>query len=243
MRNILKDARYEKFNFDSRCKAAPSGSGPGWVEGYLSTFGNVDQQGDRIIKGAFAQTIVNRVAKGLCPLMIRHFAHGGDIMEAVGTITKAKEDDYGLWIHADFFGDDETQKTRAKLTAAIDSGLQIGLSAGLGVIRYEPVNEENEGITNTIYELKECKLYEGTLTLRPANEQAGVTNAKSENNLQPIIERLDKIENQLKTFTAKTTTPAGDISNPVETVNTGDADLTAIGLELAKNRIIIERNK
>lgn len=150
---------------------ASASSPNGYLEGYLAVFGNVDQYGDRIIPGAFAKTITERVPAGKVPLVTRHFAHGGDGGDAIGLITFAKEDDYGLWIHADYSADVEAQRMRNK----IEEGLVWGLSVGYELIRYQEVIEEG----HHILELLEMKLLEGTVTCRPANELAVITAAKS----------------------------------------------------------------
>lgn len=145
--------------------------GNGYIEGYLAVFNNVDQGGDRIIKGAFAKSIKERVRAGKVPLMARHFLYGGDVSDAIGIITDAKEDDYGLWIHADLSAVQLAQDTRVK----VEEGIVWGLSVGFQLLRYEEVEENG----NWVLELKECRLLEGTVTVRPMNEEAVIHRAKA----------------------------------------------------------------
>lgn len=183
--------------------------GPGWVEGYVAAFGNVDRGGERIVKGAFAKTLMERVRSGKVPLMKRHMLYGGDSEDVIGVITDAREDEYGLWIHADFLPDDEAQKARSKIV----KGAVWGLSVGLEIVRYGEVIENDKHI----FEIYEAKLLEGTITVKPLNENAVITAAKSlrdglvdstgkagrisQDRLDTLCQRIDTF---LEVMTAKT---------------------------------------
>ena len=156
------------------------------VEGqllYLAVFGNIDLGGDRIVKGAFAKSIGERVPAGKVPYMAMHFAYGGDVMEMIGKVSQAKEDDFGLWIHADLLGDPASQAMRSKIVEARQMGLSIGQSVGYRTVAYDISEEEGR----TVYNLKELVLCEGTITVRPMNELARLTDAKT-------MEREEMIE-------------------------------------------------
>jgi HK97 family phage prohead protease len=144
--------------------------GAGYLEGYAAVFGNVDAQGDVIRKGAFAKTIKERIAAGKVKLMVVHVAHGGGTREVIGTVTQAKEDGTGLWIHADFAGDDISQAQRTKCK----EGHVKGLSIGYVTLRADDVYIDGK----SVQELQELKLLEVTLTPFAANELAQVTAAK-----------------------------------------------------------------
>lgn len=158
-----------RTNADARIQGKAEGNG--WLEGYAAVFGNVDSQGDVIRKGAFAKSIAEKVQAGKVKLMVRHVRDGGDTPEVVGVVTQAKEDDIGLWIHAEFGSDQTSQDARAK---AIE-GLATGLSIGYIPMQWADVMVEGKEAV----ELTEIKLMEVTLTAFPANEQAVVTKAKS----------------------------------------------------------------
>lgn len=143
----------------------------GYIEGYLAVFNNVDQQGDRIIKGAFSKSIAERVSAGKVPLMAVHFAHGGDVKEVIGIITQAKEDDYGLWVHAELSSTPLAQEIRVKVM----EGMIWGLSVGYNLLKWQ----ESKVDDRYILDLLECRLVEGTVTVHPANELAVITSAKS----------------------------------------------------------------
>jgi len=146
--------------------------GAGWIEGYVAVYNNIDSQGDRIIPGAFAKTIAERVPAGKVVLMAKHFIHGGDSADVIGLVTSAKEDEHGCWIRAEFSAVQNAQDIRTK----IREGMLRYLSCGIRVIRYEPV-EEDRGL---IYDLKEVALDEGTVTAFPANELASIISAKEQ---------------------------------------------------------------
>jgi len=146
-------------------------AGAGWIEGYAAVFNNVDGQGEVIRPGAFQKTVKERVAAGKVKLMVRHFKHGGDTLEVIGTVTGAREDEYGLWIHAELSSDPVAQEARAKVAEGHVSGLSIG---------YIPISQRETVMDGeVVLELREIKLMEVTLTPFPANELAEVTAAKS----------------------------------------------------------------
>jgi HK97 family phage prohead protease len=124
-------------------------------------------------RGAFAKSIQERVPTGKVLLMVKHFAHGGDFMDAVGKITEMKEDDYGLWFHADFFSDDFSQKVRDRVAEKVVQFTSIGYSP----VKYGFI--EDKASDRRLVEHTECKAYEVTLTAKPANEGAVITGAKT----------------------------------------------------------------
>jgi len=147
------------------------GDARGYVEGYASTFGNIDLQGDRVKPGAFAKTIRERVAAGRVILMIRHMGHGGSTKEAIGIVTQAREDARGLWIHAEFSSVASAQDARKQCAEGIVKYFSIG---------GEEINGNDvveKGVS--VHELTEVKLDEVTITPFPANEQAEITVVKS----------------------------------------------------------------
>lgn len=149
-------------------KAASDDGESGTLEGYLSTFGNTDLQGDVIERGAFAKT-VNRVNKDGIPLLADHNASVRDVL---GTIVQASEDSHGLKIKARFASDPDSQAVRQKLLDGHLKAMSIG---------YEPkewgIREEADG--QRVRVLKEVKLWEGSVVVFPANPEALVGAVKS----------------------------------------------------------------
>lgn len=152
----------------------------GALEGYLSVFGNIDEGGDIVEKGAFKKTIKE---KKTFPLLWHHNSSVPDLV--VGTF-KAEEDAKGLLINADFFDDEDSQKARFKVKNLLERGVKVGLSIGYRAIKwaYDTINGE------AVRRLKEIALDEGSITLFPMNQEALVESVKS------LIDRIDRLEEE-----------------------------------------------
>src|SRR5256885_8635808 len=94
---LLTKAPVEYKNFHFELKSVDENQGI--IEGYLSTFGNVDYQKDRVIEGAFKKTLAeaksrmqNKGKKFLWPVLWFH-----DPDKPIGGCIDAKEDSYGLY--------------------------------------------------------------------------------------------------------------------------------------------------
>ncbi len=160
----------------------------GWIQGYAAVWNNVDLQGEIMRKGAFATTIQERVSAGKVKLMVKHFAHGGDVLECIGTITEMKEDDFGLWFHADLSSVQMAQDVRTK----VQEGHLNRASVGYGPVHWDFIDIDGR----TVLEHLECKVFEVTITVIPANEMAELTAVKS----------FDLASEKLKEFSDKLTT-------------------------------------
>jgi HK97 family phage prohead protease len=165
-----RTTRRELTSAEPRLRARGAGQA-GWLEGYAAIFGNIDATGETVRRGAFAKSLRERLPAGRIALMIRHVRDGGDALEVVGKVTQAREDDVGLWVHAEFGSDATSQAARGKVLEGLVTGLSIG---------YVPLaGRETVVEGRRIYELTEVKLLEVTLTAFPANDLAGITAAKS----------------------------------------------------------------
>ncbi len=132
------------------------------VEGYASTFGNVDQVGDIVVAGAYKRTLNNNMGR---IKVLRDHEH------PIGMPVKAFEDSKGLYTESRI---SDTQLGNETLTLLKD-GVLDRMSIG-----YEPVAKEmgqHEG--KQVRYLKEIKLYEWSIVTFPANEQAAVTGIKA----------------------------------------------------------------
>lgn len=201
----IKAAMDERMSAKAEDAAAAAKANAGWVEGYAAVWDNVDSQFERMLKGCFARSIKEAVAARKVKLMARHFRDGGDAFECIGTIVEAREDDIGLWIRAEFASSDDAQSIRAKIVEGHIKGLSVGYMA----IRFEIVNEEQEdGTTIQTVNHTECKLVEVTVTVRPANELAGITAAKSLSSNSPVAQVIGKtVAGSSAEAPAATTTP------------------------------------
>jgi len=135
----------------------------GTFVGYLSTFGNTDAQGDVVERGAFSRTLDRWKQKGKpIPLLWQH-------SEVVGGIDArdASEDDHGLFVKGKLVM--ELQKSKEVL-ALLKAGIVNAMSIG-----YDVIQQAREG---GVRKLKELRLYEGSLVLWPANENAEVIAVK-----------------------------------------------------------------
>jgi Escherichia/Staphylococcus phage prohead protease len=133
----------------------------GWsFSGYASTFGNVDEGGDVVLRGAFADTLAHRVPR----LLWQH-----DIHEPIGKVMSLTENDLGL--HGEFKisrtsrGHDAYQLLK---DGAIDS-MSIG---------YMPEEQEFDQAHN-VRKIKSVELFEVSLVSIPMNEEARVTAVKA----------------------------------------------------------------
>lgn len=129
--------------------------------GYASTFGNVDQGGDVVMRGAFEATLGKRPRR---PLLWQH-----DLREPIGVEKSLKADDRGLlgtWKIVDTArGGDAYKLLKA---GAIDS-MSIGYQT-------EDVAFDDAGVRL----LKQVDLLECSVVSLPMNEQATVTSVKAE---------------------------------------------------------------
>jgi len=208
-RIMIPAERVEKDCPMSKMTAAPILEGkvaqlePGWVEGYAAVFNNIDSIGDVIRPGAFKKTIGQRVPQGKVKLMAVHLRDGGGAREVIGTVTEAKEDEYGLWTHSVLSRTRTAQEIRQNI---IDG--HIG-HYSVGFVTKDSDMIELEG--KAIRELKELALYEVTTTTIPINELCLITGAKSEAALeQPIPDSADdsakaKLQANRDAIEAKTT--------------------------------------
>lgn len=185
MPQLEKGILRTQFNSDARLTAKSNdGGGSGWIEGYLSVFGNIDAQKETVERGAFSKSIKSVVDAGIVKLMVKHFAHGGDVADCIGTVTEAREDDYGLWIHAELSSVQLAQETRRKILEKHVRGLSVG---------FYPVQWEHDEVDGVhIVRHKEVILAEGTVTVRPANELCGIENAKSLRSGMPTSREIRK---------------------------------------------------
>lgn len=170
---VVARARRESSsrNPQLRAKSIEANDGPGWIEGYAATWDNVDLMDQTMRRGCFARSVRETVPLGRVKLMARHFRDGGDALECIGTITKAREDDYGLWIHAELSSIQSAQDIRTLIL----EGHVRGLSVGFIPLRWDTIREEEK----TIIAHTESMLGEVTVTVKPVNDLAEIETAKS----------------------------------------------------------------
>ncbi|MFE9337759.1 HK97 family phage prohead protease [Streptomyces sp. NPDC007063] len=137
------------------------------LEGYASTFDNIDLQYDVVAKGAFKSTL-SRVRKGEVPYLADHMA---SVRNVLGTIVDAVEDEKGLKIQVRFAGDADAQAIRQKMEEGHIRKMSIG---------YEPLQwrYETRG-QKRVRVLEDVKLWEVSAVVFPANPEAVIERVKS----------------------------------------------------------------
>jgi HK97 family phage prohead protease len=176
---IDRHARRVMYPSESKLRAKSDdsqSSDSGWLEGYAAVWGNVDAQGEIMQRGCFARSIQQNVPAGKVKLMVRHFCNGGDALDCIGTITQAKEDDFGLWIHAELSSVELAQDIR---TLVLEEHVKL-LSVGYKPVLWDYSNSAMPKGPDNILVHQECELCEVTVTVRPANPQAAILAAKTE---------------------------------------------------------------
>lgn len=142
-------------------------------EGYASTFGNVDRGNDRVVKGAFAESIrdlkkravnvPNTDYKKLMPVLWQH-QHDNPI----GSFVEMKEDDKGLWVKGIMPKEDDLVKGR--VIPQMKAGSVSDMSIGYHIIDYSKDGD--------VWNLEKLGLWETSLVTIPMNAEANVTGFK-----------------------------------------------------------------
>lgn len=147
----------------------------GIVKGYLSTFNNIDEGGDRVLPGAFKRTLQSKYQYKkahnktyLMPLLWQH-----DTNSPIGGYTEAKEDNVGLYV--EFQVDMDVQRGK-EAYSGLKKGYIFQQSIGYDVINAEYVKEADGSMVRDLLELR---LWEGSVVTFPMNTEAVVTSVKS----------------------------------------------------------------
>jgi hypothetical protein len=151
---LYKSLRYE-------LKADPES---GTLEGYGSTFGNVDEQGDIVVKGAFKRSLADMKAEGRpLKMLFRH-------VDLIGAWTTVKEDSKGLFVSGRPLVEDVAQAREA--VALAKAGVLDELSIGIIVREFE---RSKDGMVRKILD---ADLKEVSLVPFAANPRARLTAVK-----------------------------------------------------------------
>lgn len=137
----------------------------GTFEGYGSIFGNIDSYGEKVMPGAFSESLVRHQREGSKPLML--WQHNPD--EPIGVWDDLAEDGKGLKGTGRFVL--ETSRGR-EAHALLKAGALRGLSIG-----YREIETEPDGNARL---LKKLDLLEISVVSFPANRRARVESVKSE---------------------------------------------------------------
>lgn len=147
----------------------------GTFEGYGSVFGNVDLYGEKVMPGAFVESLARHKREGTSVLMLwNHDAH-----QPIGVWDDLAEDAKGLWGKGRFLLD--IQRAREVHTLAKNRAIG-GLSIG-----YRETDTDQDGAVRL---LKKLDLYEISPVTFPANRRARIESVKSE--------RMDEFARRLR---------------------------------------------
>lgn len=168
------------------------GDNVGIIEGYASTYGNVDLGGDVVEKGAFTQTLKHK--NGIVPLLLDH-DYTTKSLAGVGFLEDSEE---GLKLRGEMPLDvPEVASAYRKIKFMLDRGAKMGLSIGYNTIKSL---KGDSGVNR----LKELALHEVSITPFPMNTEAQIMSAKA----QKLRKQAEKIVPQ-----GHTDAPEG---NPVD---------------------------
>lgn len=156
---------YKSLPFDTKDVSASERM----IAGYASTFGNVDEVGDTIERGAFAESIKSRFPAKQVKVLWQH-------RDPLGLPVKMVEDDKGLYVEA------RISKTRLgdEALELMRDGVVDRMSIGFSTVRSED--------TDTGRLLKDLTLYEFSPVTFPADTHAAITNVKQ------LCEQIDAAE-------------------------------------------------
>lgn len=143
---------------------------------YAAAFGNRDRQGEIITPGAF-KNLDEFVKDGWGA--VNHTNFGGDL--GVAMIDSATQDAKGLLISGVFHSTDDAQRIRTKVRERMERGKSVKCSIGYQVTDGD--HETKDG--QPVYVIKSLNVYEFSFVNMPANPEASVMSAKSENGATP----------------------------------------------------------
>jgi uncharacterized protein len=146
----------------------------GTFEGYASTFGNVDNGGDRVLAGAFAKSISRKTARGI--KMLRDHDH----RNLIGEWVEVREDAKGLFVKGRIF----TEITLGKETLIL---MRAGQLAALS-IGYRTIDAHYSKLDD-VRDLRELDLWEISVVPFPMNEMATIDAVKQRDWSAKDVER------------------------------------------------------
>lgn len=138
-----------------------------YFEGYASTFGNVDEGGDRVVSGAFTKTLASWAAKSKkLPVL---WQHKTDM--PLGIFTEMFEDSNGLFVKGCL------PKSDTFVSGRVIPQMKTGTISDMSIGYYAIDFDYAEG--GRIRNLKQLELCETSLVTMPMNTRANVTSMKS----------------------------------------------------------------
>ncbi|MGQ4514226.1 HK97 family phage prohead protease [Streptomyces sp. DW26H14] len=231
------------------CPARIKAAGPadGLAEGefiaIVSVFGNIDSVGDKVVPGAFTDTLAEWAAKqDPIPAIWSHA--WSDPFSHVGVLKEAQQTDIGLQVRGQI-EDLDTNPTAAQVYRLLKGRRVTQFSFAYDVVEGAWVESEDEqGNPVGYYELRKLKLYEVGPTLIGANQETELLAAKANGLVRGVkegrvlaqshVDRLKEAHKALGDVIAaaepqKNSEPDG--SNPVQETGQQPAEETAAARE------------
>lgn len=169
--------------------------------GYASVFNGLDSYNDRIIKGAYKGTLINRERE-----VKMRWNHYGQV---IGKWTNIKEDEKGLWVEGELT---PNHSLADDVAASMKHGAIDGMSIG-----YYVTDSEQKG---DVRELKEIELIEISVVEEPADNSARVSELKSLSEAKSLKE----IEKTIRKSFGLSQTEATAIVSAVKKVTHSDCE-------------------
>lgn len=192
-------------------------SGDSWsFAGYASTFGNVDEGGDVVMRGAFKDSLLRRPRP---KLLWQH-----DIGEPIGVVQNLREDEKGL------YGEWKLSKTARGQDAytLLKDGAVDSMSIGY-------IADDFEFTDDGIRKLKGVDLLEVSVVSVPMNQEALITAVKAMERL-PLDAHgnrlLDDVRAFIRRYREVSELRARDGRQPGEAVRQVVTDLKALAAEI-----------
>lgn len=160
----------------------------GVIKGFASTFGNIDKGYDRIVKGAFDNTIkAYKENKRQIRMFFQH-----DYMSVIGGFPTYKSDDKGLYVEGNINLDTQRGK---EAYALAKQGVLTDFSIGYYTKKYNDITETIQDVDGNeieipVRELLDIELSEISLVTNPMNDKAIVTDIKSMTKISEISKLL-----------------------------------------------------
>jgi HK97 family phage prohead protease len=169
-------------------------NGPGTIEGYRSVAGVIDEGGDIVINGAFADSIPEYLSSGFSAS-----SHSWSFEDSIGFPVEAREDGHGFFVVSQFHSTPAAQTVRTIAKERLAAGKTVGFSFGYKVDDYEFIQAKDfstrlpqyikpERLAENLVKaqrfpqiriLKKVSVIEDSLVTAPMNKLATATSAKS----------------------------------------------------------------
>lgn len=169
-----KEMQVKDYSYDSGSRT---------ISGYAAVFGNVDKVKDKLVKGCFANSILERGPQsGANDKILLLWQH--DMSEPLGRITVLREDDKGLYFEAEI---DEIE-IGDRVLKQLESGTLNQFSIGYNYV-WEHCDWDD---AENCLVVKEVKLYEISVVSIGCNGQTEYLGLKSQEDAEAAYSELNR---------------------------------------------------